>query len=230
MAKLDELLRLMRQHKASDIHLSSGSAPYLRVHGEMVKMNYREVAHELCQSLIFQILTDRQKEIFNETLELDFGYPLAEVGRFRVNVFMQRHGIAAVFRLIEKAAIAELGRTSSCRLIDVYEAGAVTGQTARARHDAGSLTTRPNLRARHTSYRRPDSVRPRERQGSQPARVSSHTKSSRSPARRLREAPTSSRGRDADLETMQSPSRPPRRATSSSRHLHDSGVRPSTAS
>ncbi|HKQ51807.1 MAG TPA: ATPase, T2SS/T4P/T4SS family, partial [Pyrinomonadaceae bacterium] len=133
MAKLDELLRLMRQHRASDIHLSSGSAPYLRVHGEMVKMNYREVAHEVCQSLIFQILTDRQKEIFNETLELDFGYPLAEVGRFRVNVFMQRHGIAAVFRLIPEKAqtIEELGLPEQLHdLIDVSEGLVlVTGPT-----------------------------------------------------------------------------------------------------
>jgi twitching motility protein PilT len=108
MAKLDELLRMTRQQNASDLHLSSGSAPYLRVHGEMVKLNYREVSQEVCQSLIFQILTDKQKEIFAENWELDFSYPLPEVGRFRVNVFMQRNGIAGVFRLIpEKAQTAE---------------------------------------------------------------------------------------------------------------------------
>lgn len=100
MAKLDELLGTMKQQNASDLHLASGSAPYLRIHGEMVKLNYREVSQEVCQSLIFQILTDKQKELFAENWELDFSYPLPDVGRFRVNVFMQRNGVAAVFRLI----------------------------------------------------------------------------------------------------------------------------------
>ena len=100
MAKLDELLGTMKQQNASDLHLASGSAPYLRIHGEMVKLNYREVSQEACQSLIFQILTDKQKELFAENWELDFSYPLPDVGRFRVNVFMQRNGVAAVFRLI----------------------------------------------------------------------------------------------------------------------------------
>ncbi len=164
MAKLDELLRLMRQHKASDIHLSSGSAPYLRVHGEMVKLNYREVAHEVCQSLIFQILTEKQQEIFAENLELDFSYPLPEVGRFRVNVFMQRKGIAAVFRLIPEKA-----------------------------HDAClTHTLDQHLRTRaHYHHRRPDRVRPRERQGAhQPARsLQPHQVFPRRPARRAPRRP-----------------------------------------
>ena len=119
MAKLDELLRLMKQQNASDLHLSSGSAPYLRIHGEMVKLNYREVSHETCQSLIFQILTEKQRELFAENWELDLSYPLPEVGRFRVNVFMQRNGVAAVFRLIPEKVqtVEELGcfRRSSPR-------------------------------------------------------------------------------------------------------------------
>lgn len=66
----------------------------------MVKLNYRNVSSETCQSLIFEILTEKQKEIFNEHWDLDLSYPLAGVGRFRVNVFMQRNGISSVFRLI----------------------------------------------------------------------------------------------------------------------------------
>ena len=90
----------MRQQGASDLHLTSGSAPYMRVDGEMVKQNYKSVGPETCQSLIFEILNGSQKELFEEKLDLDFSYPLQGVGRFRVNVFMQRHGIAACFRLI----------------------------------------------------------------------------------------------------------------------------------
>jgi twitching motility protein PilT len=133
MAKLDELLRLMKQQNASDLHLSSGSAPYLRIHGEMVKLNYREVSHEVCQSLIFQILTEKQRELFAEHWELDLSYPLPEVGRFRVNVFMQRHGVAAVFRLIPEKVqtVEELGLPEQLLdLIDVSEGLVlVTGPT-----------------------------------------------------------------------------------------------------
>ncbi len=133
MAKLDELLRLMKQQNASDLHLSSGSAPYLRIHGEMVKLNYREVSHEVCQSLIFQILTEKQKELFAEHWELDLSYPLPEVGRFRVNVFMQRNGVAAVFRLIPEKVqtVEDLGLPEQLLdLIDVSEGLVlVTGPT-----------------------------------------------------------------------------------------------------
>jgi twitching motility protein PilT len=100
MARVDDLLRQMRQQGASDLHLTSGSAPYMRIDGEMVKQNYKSVSAETCQSLIFEILTENQKELFTDVFDLDFSYPLQGVGRFRVNVFMQRHGIAACFRLI----------------------------------------------------------------------------------------------------------------------------------
>ncbi len=90
----------MRSQDASDLHLTSGAPPFMRIDGEMVKQNYKSVAPETCQSLIFEILTDSQKELFEQQQDLDFSYPLQGVGRFRVNVFMQRHGIAACFRLI----------------------------------------------------------------------------------------------------------------------------------
>jgi len=124
MAALDDLLKATKQHNASDLHLASGSAPYLRLAGDMVRLNYKSVSAEVCQSLIFGILNDRQKEQFLENLELDFSYPLRGVGRFRVNVFMQRNGIAAVFRLIPEEAqtIAELGLPEKLLdLVDVSE-------------------------------------------------------------------------------------------------------------
>jgi twitching motility protein PilT len=144
MAKLDELLRIMKQQNASDLHLSSGSAPYLRVHGEMVKLNYREVSQEVCQSLIFQILTEKQRELFAANWELDCSYPLSEVGRFRVNVFMQRNGIAAVFRLIPERVqtVEELGLPE--QLLDLINASEglvlVTGPTG-----SGKSTTLASL-------------------------------------------------------------------------------------
>ena len=100
MARLDELLRQMKQQGASDLHLTSGSAPYMRINGDMVKLHYRDVSADTCQALVFEILTENQKEHFTENCDLDLSYPLNGVGRFRVNVFMQRNGISAVFRLI----------------------------------------------------------------------------------------------------------------------------------
>src|SRR2546430_1761175 len=124
MARLDDLLRQMKQQGASDLHLTSGSAPFMRIHGEMMKQSYRSVSAESCQSLIFEILTEKQKQIFTENWDLDLSYPLPGVGRFRVNVFMHRHGIAAAFRLIPETikTISELDLPEQlASLIDASE-------------------------------------------------------------------------------------------------------------
>jgi len=114
----------MKQQGASDLHLTSGSAPYMRINGDMQKLNYREVSAETCQSLIFEILTEKQKDLFTEDWDLDLSYPLAGVGRFRVNVFLQRNGISAVFRLIPETikTIEELDLPEQlASLIDISE-------------------------------------------------------------------------------------------------------------
>ena len=124
MAGIEELLKVTKKHNASDLHLASGSTPYIRLAGDMVRLNYKSVSAEVCQKLIFEILTDKQKEMFEESLELDFSYPVRGVGRFRVNVFMQRNGMAAVFRLIPEdvQTITELGLPDNIQdLIDVSE-------------------------------------------------------------------------------------------------------------
>jgi twitching motility protein PilT len=144
MARLDELLKQMKQHGASDLHLTSGSAPFMRVNGKMVKLNYRDVSQEVCQGLIFEILTENQKEIFLREWDLDLSYPLDGVGRFRVNVFLQRKGIGAVFRLIpeEIQTVEELGLPNQLlELIDVSEGLIlVTGPTG-----SGKSTTLSSL-------------------------------------------------------------------------------------
>jgi twitching motility protein PilT len=144
MAKLDELLSMMKQQNASDLHLTSGSAPYLRIYGEMLKLKYRDVSAEVCQGLIFEILSEKQRESFLENLELDFSYPLPNVGRFRVNVFMQRNGIGAVFRLIPEViqTAQELGLPP--QLLDLIKVSEglilVTGPTG-----SGKSTTLASL-------------------------------------------------------------------------------------
>jgi twitching motility protein PilT len=144
MARIDDLLRQMKQQGASDLHLTSGSAPYMRIHGDMVKLNYTNVTAETCEGLIFEILNEKQKELFTEDWDLDLSYPLAGVGRFRVNVFMQRNGISAVFRLIpeEIKTIRELDLPDQlAQLIDVSEGLIlVTGPTG-----SGKSTTLASL-------------------------------------------------------------------------------------
>lgn len=100
MAKLDQLFTLMKQQNASDLHLTTGSPPIFRISGQMVKLNYHELTAPETQALIFELLTEKQKKQFTENWELDCSYALSGVGRFRVNVFMQRHGLGAVFRII----------------------------------------------------------------------------------------------------------------------------------
>src|SRR6266849_3744541 len=144
MARINDLLRQMKQQGASDLHLTSGSAPYMRIHGDMVKLNYRSVNAETCHSLIFEILTEKQKDLFTENCDLDLSYPLEGVGRFRVNVFMQRNGVSAVFRLIPEniKTIDELDLPEQlASLIDISEGLIlVTGPTG-----SGKSTTLASL-------------------------------------------------------------------------------------
>lgn len=100
MATIDDLFRLMVEQKASDLHLTSGAPPYLRLHGNMHPLNYRELSNQDIQGLIFEILNEKQKKAFVEKWELDFAYVVEGLGRFRCNIFMQRKGLGAVFRQI----------------------------------------------------------------------------------------------------------------------------------
>jgi twitching motility protein PilT len=124
MARIDDLLRQMTQQKASDLHLTAGSSPFMRIHGEMVKLNYRTVSAEACHGLILEILNEKQRETFQDNWDLDFSYLLEGVGRFRVNVFMQRKGVGAVFRLIPERikTLAELDLPAQLMsMLDVSE-------------------------------------------------------------------------------------------------------------
>lgn len=100
MAKMDEFFKFMKEQGASDLHISSGEPPFLRLHGEMVRLEYQPLTPAEAQALIFEMLTDKQKRNFIENWELDCSYAVENVGRFRCNVLMQRRGISAVFRII----------------------------------------------------------------------------------------------------------------------------------
>jgi len=90
----------MFQQKASDLHLTAGSPPIMRQHGELQRIKFRELSHGDMQALIFEIMTPAQRAEFEQRNDLDFAYEVPEVARFRVNVFMQRKGMGAVLRTI----------------------------------------------------------------------------------------------------------------------------------
>ncbi len=121
MATIDDLFRLMVEQKASDLHLTSGAPPYLRLHGDMQPLNYRELSNQDIQGLIFEILSEKQKKSFIEKWELDFAYVVEGLGRFRCNIFMQRRGLGAVFRTIPEKikTAAELNLPQS--IIDLVD-------------------------------------------------------------------------------------------------------------
>lgn len=133
MATIDELFKLMVEQGASDLHITSGAPPYLRIHGNMLPLNYKELTSQDTQGLLFEILSEKQKKSFIEKWELDCAYTLPGIGRFRCNIFMQRKGLGAVFRIIPERikTAAELNLPQT--IIDLVDADRglvlVTGPT-----------------------------------------------------------------------------------------------------
>ncbi|HTC78905.1 MAG TPA: type IV pilus twitching motility protein PilT, partial [Terriglobales bacterium] len=98
---IDDLLRLAVEKKASDLHLKVGNNPYVRIDGTLVPLpDMNRVTPEEMLSMAFSMMTNRQKQKFKETAELDMAYGVAGLGRFRVNVFQQRGNVGMVLRVI----------------------------------------------------------------------------------------------------------------------------------
>ena len=97
---LTALLTAALKHQASDLHLSAGMQPMLRVHGQMQAMDLPALDADAVQHLLAQATSAEQQQALATALELDFALALPGLGRFRVNAFMQSRGAAAVFRCI----------------------------------------------------------------------------------------------------------------------------------
>jgi twitching motility protein PilT len=98
---IDDLLRRAVENKSSDLHLKVGNHPYLRVDGLLTPMtDVPRITPEEMLSMAFSMMTNRQKQKFKETAELDMAYGVAGLGRFRVNVFQQRGNVGMVLRVI----------------------------------------------------------------------------------------------------------------------------------
>ncbi|MDA2929516.1 type IV pilus twitching motility protein PilT [Acidobacteria bacterium AH-259-O06] len=130
---ITQLLRFAVEEGASDIHISAGEPAIVRIHGDMKKLDHPRLAEEDVHRMVYDIMTDNQRKDFEELHELDFSFELGDIGRFRVNVFLQRRGKAAVFRTIPTKILSleELGLPPIMRKLCEQEKGLVlvTGPT-----------------------------------------------------------------------------------------------------
>ncbi len=98
---IDDLLRRAVENKASDLHLKVGNHPYMRMDGVLYpQTDVPRITPEEMLTMAFSMMTNRQKQKFKETAELDMAYGVAGLGRFRVNVFQQRGNVGMVLRVI----------------------------------------------------------------------------------------------------------------------------------
>ena len=97
---ITQLLAFGVEQKASDCHLSSGEPPMLRINGDLKKLDHPLLTKEDVHSMVYDIMNDHQRKIFEEQHECDFSFEMGNIARFRVNVFLQRKGEGAVFRTI----------------------------------------------------------------------------------------------------------------------------------
>ena len=111
MAKLDKLFHHMLKKDASDLHVSTGAAPFLRIHGELNQIDMKPLTNELNRAMFDELMDDRIREELERKKQVDFVYALGDSARFRANVFMQRKGISGVFRTIPSRVLSaeELG-------------------------------------------------------------------------------------------------------------------------
>jgi len=128
-----ELLLFTHKQGASDLHLSAGEPPRIRVHGDMMPVKVPLLDKKEVHNMIYDILNDRQRKIFEETHDIDFSMELGDVARFRVNVFVQHRGEGAVFRTIPSEILSfdKLGLPQTMRNFAKLEKGIVlvTGPT-----------------------------------------------------------------------------------------------------
>ncbi len=100
MAKIDAFLKLMVDKGASDLHMAAGNPPILRIHGDLQRVKYKILENDELKAMLYEITPEERIKVFEETGDVDFGFELPGLARFRVNLFQQKHGIGAVFRLI----------------------------------------------------------------------------------------------------------------------------------
>ena len=103
---ITELLAFAVKNKASDLHLSSGLPPMIRVHGDIRRINLPPMEHKDVHAMVYDIMSDAQRKMYEEILECDFSFAVPNLARFRVNAFNQQRGAAAAFRTIPSKVLS----------------------------------------------------------------------------------------------------------------------------
>ncbi len=131
--QITELLAFSVKNGASDLHLSAGLPPLIRVSGDIRRINTPALEHREVREMIYDIMNDLQRKSYEENLEIDFSFEIPNLSRFRVNAFVQQRGAAAVFRAIpsEVLSLETLNAPEIFRSIAEYPRGIVlvTGPT-----------------------------------------------------------------------------------------------------
>ncbi|MBU1689640.1 MAG: type IV pilus twitching motility protein PilT [Gammaproteobacteria bacterium] len=104
--EISDLLAFSVKNKASDLHLSSGLPPMIRVHGDVRRINVPVLEHKDVHGMVYDIMNDGQRKFYEENLEVDFSFEIPNLARFRVNAFVQNRGAAAVFRTIPSKVLS----------------------------------------------------------------------------------------------------------------------------
>src|SRR3954451_1220526 len=133
MARIDSFFKFMKEQNASDLHLSTGNQPMLRIHGELVRVDAPPLDSDDLKALVYEIAPEHKIKLFEETGDVDFGYEFPGFARYRANFFNQKNGISAVCRLIPSKVLTceELGLPSVLKKFALLKKGlvVVTGPT-----------------------------------------------------------------------------------------------------
>lgn len=100
MAKIDAFFKLMNEQGASDLHLASGQPPALRIRGDIERIKYKVLDNDDLRGMLYEIAPEQKIKLFEESGDVDFGYEIPGLARYRANFFMQKNGVGAVFREI----------------------------------------------------------------------------------------------------------------------------------
>ena len=100
MAKIDAFFKLMHEQGASDLHLVAGQPPALRIRGEIERVKYKVLTSDDLRAMLYEITPEYKVKVFEETGDVDYGYEIPGLARYRANYFMQKNGVGAVFREI----------------------------------------------------------------------------------------------------------------------------------
>src|SRR5205814_9173524 len=100
MAKIDAFFNLMFEQKASDLHLSAGNSPMLRINGELHRVDYPPLENDTLKAMLYELAQDYKIKLYEETGDVDFGYDIPNVSPCRANFINKKHGCAAVFHRI----------------------------------------------------------------------------------------------------------------------------------